>query len=45
MSTETLLYTGYILMWPALTLGVLIYICGAVFFDVRKAKKEGRDLI
>lgn len=45
MDIETILYAGYILMWPTLTLGVLIYICGAVAWDVRKAKKEGRDLV
>jgi len=45
MDTEIVFYTAYILMWPALTLGVLIYIVGAVWRDVRRAKRTGRDLI
>lgn len=32
-------------MWPALTLVVLVYIVGAVWRDIRRAKKTGRDLI
>lgn len=45
MNTTVLLYAIYILIWPALTLGVLVYISGAVWRDARIAKKKGRDLI
>ncbi|HLV78369.1 MAG TPA: putative transporter small subunit [Marinobacter sp.] len=44
MTTE-LLYGAYILMWPALTLGVLAMICGAVFKDMRRARANGDALI
>lgn len=45
MDSTTMFYTVYILMWPALTLGVLIYICRAVWKDVKAAKKSNRDLV
>ncbi|MCQ6261045.1 putative transporter small subunit [Alloalcanivorax profundimaris] len=35
----------YVLVWPALTLGVLVIICAAVLRDRRKAKAEKRDLV
>ena len=44
MSNE-LLYAAYILVWPALTLGVLAVICTAVARDIRKARKANKDLI
>lgn len=43
--TNELVYTAYILVWPALTLGVLTVICWAVIRDVRKARKANEDLI
>ncbi|MEY1662476.1 putative transporter small subunit [Isoalcanivorax beigongshangi] len=39
------IYGAYILAWPALTLGVLIYICRAVWRDVAEARREQRDLV
>lgn len=42
---KTLFYAIYILMWPALTLGVLIYICRAVWRDARRARQNQEDLI
>lgn len=45
MDIKTLLYSTYILIWPTLTLGVLIYICRAVWRDAKRAKKQNRDLI
>ncbi len=43
--TNEIVYGAYILIWPALTLGVLTVICGAVLKDVRKARKSDEDLI
>lgn len=40
-----LIYGSYILVWPALTLGVLAVICGAVYKDSLQARKSGRDRI
>lgn len=45
MNASIILYAIYILIWPALTLGVLIYISGAVWREARIAKKKGHDLI
>lgn len=45
MELETILYGAYILVWPALTLAVLVYICRAVWRDIRQAKKEQRDIV
>ncbi len=44
MSNE-LVYAAYILIWPALTLGVLAVIYTAVVRDIRKARKTDEDLI
>ncbi|MDT8879507.1 putative transporter small subunit [Halomonas saccharevitans] len=41
----TLLYGFYVLIWPALTLGVLVLICRAVLRDRRDAKREHRELV
>ena len=35
----------YILIWPALTLGILWVICRAVWQDIKAAKKENRELV
>ncbi|WP_220183768.1 putative transporter small subunit [Marinobacterium marinum] len=43
--TSTWAYAAYILIWPALTLGVLTVICRAVIRDINKARKAGKDLI
>ncbi|MBV0933669.1 putative transporter small subunit [Marinobacterium weihaiense] len=43
--TNELVYAAYILIWPALTLGVLAVICSAVVRDVRKARQSDDDLI
>jgi len=39
------LYTAYVLIWPALTLGVLALICRAVWRDYRAAAREGRGVV
>ncbi|WP_232455117.1 putative transporter small subunit [Oceanisphaera avium] len=36
---------AYILVWPALTLWVLVVLCRAVLKDVQKAKQEKRNLV
>jgi hypothetical protein len=41
----TTLFTLYVLIWPALTLGVLVLICRAVLRDRREAQKEQRELV
>lgn len=41
----TALMTFYVLIWPALTLGVLALICRAVLRDRRQARKENRELV
>lgn len=43
--TSELVYGAYILIWPALTLGVLVVICGAVAKDVRRARDSDEDLL
>lgn len=35
----------YVLVWPVMTLGVLMVICSAVYRDHRKAKAENRDMV
>ncbi|MFG6138091.1 MULTISPECIES: putative transporter small subunit [Halomonas] len=40
-----LLYGFYVLVWPALTLGVLVLICRAVLRDRRDARREQRELV
>ncbi|SFU65403.1 putative transporter small subunit [Halomonas korlensis] len=42
---QTLIYGAYVLVWPALTLGVLALICRAVWRDMRAANKDDRDLV
>ncbi|EWH03632.1 putative transporter small subunit [Halomonas sp. BC04] len=41
----TFLLGFYVLIWPAITLGVLVVICRAVMRDRRKAKEEQRELV
>ncbi|WMC09337.1 putative transporter small subunit [Oceanimonas pelagia] len=36
---------AYILIWPALTLWVLIMICRGVWKDIVAARKENRELV
>lgn len=45
MDTKTALYTFYVLMWPALTFAVLVYICRAVWKDIKAAKANNEDVI
>ncbi|WP_273145246.1 putative transporter small subunit [Halomonas sp.] len=41
----TTLLAFYVLIWPALTLGVLVVICRAVMRDRRQAREENRELV
>ncbi|WP_240407794.1 putative transporter small subunit [Halomonas sp. JS92-SW72] len=41
----TALYAVYVLIWPALTLGVLALIIRAVLRDRRRAREENRELV
>lgn len=45
MDMQTFLYGAYILVWPALTFGVLVYICRATWRDIKQAKKDNRDIV
>ena len=42
---STFLYGLYILIWPAITLVVLLVICGATYRDIKKAKRQNRDIV
>ncbi|MGO2415378.1 MULTISPECIES: putative transporter small subunit [Cobetia] len=41
----TLLFAVYVLVWPVLTLAVLVVICRAVARDRRSAREEERELV
>lgn len=38
-------YGFYILIWPAITLGVLILICTATYCDIKRAKQSNKDIV
>jgi hypothetical protein len=38
-------YGFYILIWPIITLGVLILICTATYRDIKKARRNNKDII
>jgi len=39
------LLSFYILIWPALAMGVLVLLCIALARDIRAARKKGKDLV
>lgn len=39
------IYGLYILIWPTLTLAVLILICTATYRDVKKARRQNKDIV
>ncbi|ERL50447.1 putative transporter small subunit [Halomonas huangheensis] len=41
----TAIFAAYVLIWPALTLGVLVLICRAVWRDRREARRERKSLV
>ena len=38
-------YGFYILIWPAITLAVLVLICTATYRDIKKARHNNKDII
>lgn len=38
-------YGFYILIWPVITLAVLILICTATYRDIKKAQRDNKDII
>lgn len=38
-------YGLYILIWPAITLAVLLLICIATYRDIKKAKKNNKSIV
>ena len=42
---NTFIYGLYILIWPAITLGVLILICTATYRDIKKSQRDNKDII
>ncbi len=41
----TTFFAFYVLIWPALTLGVLIVICRAALRDRREARRQRKQLV
>jgi len=39
------LLSFYILVWPALAMGVLVLLCVALARDIRAARKKGTSLV
>jgi|TARA_R100001143_G_scaffold61715_1_gene63185 hypothetical protein len=42
---ETWIFAAYVLVWPVLSLGVLVVLSVSVARDLRAAKREKRDFI
>ncbi len=42
---ETWIFGAYVLVWPVLSLGVLVVLSASVMRDLRAARREKRDLI
>ncbi|WP_187147140.1 putative transporter small subunit [Psychrobacter arcticus] len=47
MSDASMLFRTppYILVWPAITLGVLILICTATYRDIKKSRRDNKDIV
>ncbi|KAI2694350.1 MULTISPECIES: putative transporter small subunit [unclassified Pseudomonas] len=37
--------TLYVLIWPVIAAGVMITLCVSVYRDIRKARRDGTDLV
>ncbi len=37
--------TLYVLIWPVIAAGVMLTLCVSVWRDLRKAKREGTELV
>lgn len=42
---SSLMLTLYVLMWPTIAAGVMVLLCVSLYKDIRKAKKEGTELV
>lgn len=42
---NTFIYGLYILIWPAITLAVLVLICTATYRDIKRAKRNNKDIV
>ncbi|WP_339387708.1 putative transporter small subunit [Vibrio caribbeanicus] len=42
---SSLMLTLYVLMWPTIAAGVMVLLCVSLYKDMRKAKKEGTELV
>ena len=42
---SSLMLTLYVLMWPTIAAGVMVLLCVCLYKDIRKAKKEGTELV
>lgn len=42
---NTLIYGLYILIWPVITLAVLILICTATYRDLKKSRRNNKDIV
>ena len=42
---SSLMLTLYVLMWPTIAAGVMVLLCVSRYKDMRKAKKEGTELV
>jgi hypothetical protein len=45
MSGSTLALSFYVLVWPAVVLGVLLVLTGSFLREWAAARREGRDLV
>ncbi|MCB1654904.1 MULTISPECIES: putative transporter small subunit [Pseudomonas] len=37
--------TLYVMIWPVIAAGVMITLCVSVYRDMRKARRDGTDLV
>jgi len=42
---NTFIYGLYILIWSAITLAVLVLICTATYRDIKRAKRDNKDIV
>ncbi|MBU2895447.1 putative transporter small subunit [Vibrio pectenicida] len=42
---SSLALTLYVLIWPVMALSVMVLLCVSLYRDIRKAKKEGKELV
>ncbi|WP_242678549.1 putative transporter small subunit [Psychrobacter pygoscelis] len=43
--TSTFAYGLYILIWPVITLAVLVLICTATYRDIKRAKNNNEHIV